>query len=74
MHGQSGGVVEIQHRDVTRALPGDDVLLRRDVRVTGAVVVEMVLEHVRHDRDLRAVRERLELKAGKLEHHEVVGR
>ena len=63
VHGHGGGVVEIEDRDVARALPGHDVLLGRDVRVARAMVIEVVLKDIGDDRDVRAVRERLQLEA-----------
>ena len=57
------GIVEVQHRDVARPLPGDDVPLRGDVGVTGPVMVEVILENIGDDGDVRAVSERLELEA-----------
>src|SRR5207237_55758 len=52
---------------------GDDVSLGRDIRVARAVVVEMILEDVRDDRDLRAPPECLELEARELQDDDVVG-
>ena len=72
MEGDRRGIVEVEDRDVARPLPGDDVALRRDVCVARPVVVEMVLEDVRHDRDMRAVADRLELEAGELQNDDVL--
>ena len=63
VHRDDDGVVEIHDGDVPRPLPREDVPLRRDVALTRAVVIEMVLAHVRHDRDVRAHPECLELEA-----------
>ena len=71
MHRDDDGIVEIHDRDVARSLPREDVPLCRDVALTRAVVVEMVLAHIRHDRDVGAHAERLELKARELEEHDV---
>ena len=67
-----GGIVEVEYRDVARALPGNDVALRRDVVLTRAVMVQVIFADVRDDRDMRTARERLELERGELEHDDVV--
>src|SRR5437867_8843505 len=73
MQRDGGRIVEVEDRDVPRALPGHDVPLRRDVRVAGPVVVDVVLKDVRDDGHVRAVAEGLELKARELEHDDVLG-
>src|SRR5204863_9952724 len=65
-------IVEIEDGDVPRALPGNDVLLRGDIRVAGPVMVDVILEHVRDDGDVRAVPERFELEARELEDDDVL--